>query len=223
MSYILEALKRADAERERGAVPTLRSHAAPATASPTAKPAARIWIAVLAAAIVLLLGALWWTLMRPVPTVTLAAPAPAPAPAPAVVTVAPAPAVAAPAPAPVAPPRAAAPTVPKVPEPRSTARATPPRPAISAVAAATAAPVKPAAPASLVFSVAELPDDVRQQLPKLAISGGTYSAQAAYRMLIVNGQVLHENDQPAPGLTLETIREKDVVLRFKGYRYSLGY
>lgn len=220
MSYILEALKRADAERERGAVPTLRSHAAPAAASPTAKPAARIWIAVLAAAIVLLLGALWWTLMRPVPTVSLAAPAPA------VVTVAPAPAVAAPAPAPVAPPRAAAPTAPKAPEPRTTARATPPRPAISAVAAvtaATAAPVKPAAPASLVFTVAELPDDVRQQLPKLAISGGTYSAQAAYRMLIVNGQVLHENDQPAPGLTLETIREKDVVLRFKGYRYSLGY
>ncbi|MDB5849759.1 MAG: hypothetical protein JWP29_3511, partial [Rhodoferax sp.] len=102
-------------------------------------------------------------------------------------------------------------------------RAAPALPAVSAAPAAPAAPAAQAAAATRIFSVAELPEDVRQQLPKLAINGGTYSTQAAYRMLIVNGQVLHENDEPAPGVTLETIRPKDVVLRFKGYRYSLGY
>ena len=36
-------------------------------------------------------------------------------------------------------------------------------------------------------------------------------------------QVLHEKDEPAPGLTVDTIRQNDVVLRYKGYRYSVGY
>ncbi|APW39939.1 hypothetical protein RD110_24295 [Rhodoferax koreense] len=230
MSYILEALKRADAERDRGAVPTLHSHAMPAAAQTRPRAPIANWIAAGALLALLVVAALWWTLGRqPAPVVL--APVVTPSPAPAVVAAAPAlpaapaapVAVAPPRPAPSAPPRKAA-------EPPRAAAA---RPAASA--AATAAPPQAAAPApaprtsaaptaaSLIYNVAELPDDIRAQLPKLSISGVTYSAQAAYRMLIVNGQVLHEGDEPAPGLTLETIRQKDMVLRFKGYRYSVGY
>ena len=45
---------------------------------------------------------------------------------------------------------------------------------------------------------------------------------AAQRMLIVGGQVLGEGAVVAPGVTLEQIRPR-AVLRFRGYRYSLGY
>ncbi len=242
MSYILDALKRADAERDCGAVPTLHSHAMPAAAKvPSRLPVAN-WIAAIAVLALVVGAALWWTLGRQPAPVVVMAPAPVPAPAPAVVAAVPAqPQTVTPA----APPAAAAPArpAPGV-APRKTAEAPPravaaARPAASAAAAPAVAattkattittapnasrPASAAAPQGVIYSVAELPDDLRAQLPKLSISGATYSAQAAYRMLIVNGQVLHEGDEPAPGLTLETIRQKDAVLRFKGYRYSVAY
>ena len=238
MSYILEALKRADAERERGAVPNLHSHATPAAATTVQRPATRLWIAALAALVLLLVAALWWALMRqtPPPAAPAAAlPSAAVVPPPPVET--PRPAATAPvrpapteraapvAQKPAAPPFAVAARTSPASASATATRAAPSRPAVSAVAAAVAAPPAKAASAAetRVYSIAELPEDVRQQLPKLAINGGTYSAQAAYRMLIVNGQVLHENDEPVPGVTLETIRPKDAVLRFRGYRYSVGY
>jgi general secretion pathway protein B len=71
--------------------------------------------------------------------------------------------------------------------------------------------------------VSELPADVRRELPTLAISGATYSASRASRMLIVNGQLYHEGDIIAPNVHLEQIRLKSAVLRYKNYRYSVGY
>jgi general secretion pathway protein B len=42
-------------------------------------------------------------------------------------------------------------------------------------------------------------------------------------MLIINGQLFHEREQPAPGVVLEQIRLKSAVLGFKGYRFELSY
>ncbi len=84
-------------------------------------------------------------------------------------------------------------------------------PRTSASAAAAAAP--PAAP------VAGLPADA----PKLAISGGVYSANAAQRMLIVNGQVFNEGSEIGTGVVLEQIRPKGAILRFRGARYTVAY
>jgi general secretion pathway protein B len=42
-------------------------------------------------------------------------------------------------------------------------------------------------------------------------------------MLIVNGQVFHEGDTLAPGLSLEQINLKSAVLKLKGYRYGISY
>ena len=92
--------------------------------------------------------------------------------------------------------------------------------------AATVAAVNPAGPApttatGTVFAQGDLPEAVRAQLPSLKISGVTYSANPAYRMAIVNGQVLHEGDQAAPGLVLEKIEPGRTVWSFKGYRYGV--
>ena len=83
---------------------------------------------------------------------------------------------------------------------------------------ALAAPAEAPVPAQK-----DLPDAIRQQLPTLAISGATYSENPQYRMVIVNGQVLHEGDTAAPGVVLEKIRQKEVVLRAQGHRYTAPY
>jgi len=68
-----------------------------------------------------------------------------------------------------------------------------------------------------------LPDDIRRELPQLTVGGAMHSDVAANRMLVLNGGVFREGDQPAPGVVLEEIRLKSAVLRYKGHRYSISY
>ena len=86
---------------------------------------------------------------------------------------------------------------------------------------ATAAPA--AAPAPDAVRRQDLPENVRQQLPALTVAGATYSENPRYRMVIINGQVVQEGDTAAPGVVLETIRQKEVVLRAQGYRFTEKY
>ena len=89
----------------------------------------------------------------------------------------------------------------------------------SAVAGAPGA--APATAEPRVHSQAELPEDIRRDLPKLVIGGSSYSGDAASRMVMINGQVFHEGDRLAPDLVLERIRLKSAVLAFKGWRYEV--
>ena len=72
-------------------------------------------------------------------------------------------------------------------------------------------------------SFAELSPEVRAQLPAVSVSGATYSKDAAVRMLIVNGKVVQEGQEIAPGLKLESIGQRSAVLNHQGLRYSIGY
>ncbi len=132
MSYILDALRRAEAERGRGGVPGLHSQtvpvhgAAPAAARPlAAHPAVLLGGALALAAVAA--GGTWWAMQRPggAPAVQVAA-APAvpmaPASPPAAPPAQPAPAVAVPAPSPT--PAAAVPLAPE-PAPPAAALASP--------------------------------------------------------------------------------------------------
>lgn len=83
------------------------------------------------------------------------------------------------------------------------------------------APARPATTAGTVFAPGDLPASVREQLPTLQIAGVTYSSNPVYRMAIVNGQVLHEGDAAAPGLTLERVEPGRTVWAFQGYRYAV--
>ena len=238
MSYILDALRKADAERERGSIPDL--HAQPVLhGSHAAAPAAsaRLWIWVASSASVVALVAVGWALLA------RNAPRDASAAAPAsVAAVAPA---AAPVVAPVLPPVAqsatttAAPPLPAV-NVAAPVAATAPSPApAAATAQTTRAPGvrKPAASAPVaslqgpeskaseprLYTLAELPDDIRRELPALAIGGAMYSENPTNRMLIINGQVFHERDKLSPNLTLVQIRLKAAVLEYRGYRYGISY
>jgi len=267
MSYILDALRRADAERERGAVPGLSSqqHAyVEDDASKPQRPRMLVWAVVaLAAALVV---ALAWNFIgggsqstpRPIVEGSVS---PAPPVAPMLLPTTPSPAAQPPSPAvttatspdPMAPPSqgsvepaAVAPPSP-VPAPRAAAKH-PPEPkhvarrnvedtapsSTNAMTAntATAKVGEPKAAESKagrpqadgrVYQQAELPDDVRRDLPKLVIGGASYSGDAASRMVMINGQIFHEGDQLAPQLVLERIKLKSAVLSYKGYRYEVTF
>lgn len=128
--------------------------------------------------------------------------------------------------APQQPARKPAPRVrpkPQTSTPATVATAKKPAAPEPAAPAAVAAAKKPAAlePAARVALLAELPDELRRQVPAMAIGGSVYSPQRASRMLIVNGQVLREGDPVAPELQLEQIGAKAAVFSIRGQRFEV--
>jgi len=248
MSYILDALKKADAERERdrAAVPDLHAQG-DAASGPRASPRRAVWAGL---AVAVALGALAWSWFGGAPDTPPASLAQAPAPAQLAPVAPPAsttpmrtappplplpppaplrpPALGAPPPAPVPPnPAPAAPNAAALPiqRPATTAAAppSPARPPAAARADVTPAPPASAAREPRLYALAELPADVRGQLPALTVGGSVYSPQAASRIVILNGQVFHEGDKPIEGLTVEQIGLKSTVLAFRGLRFELKH
>ena len=93
--------------------------------------------------------------------------------------------------------------------------------AATASAPAATAPATPP-PNDRVVSLAELPESLRRELPKLTYGGGSFSGDKASRLAFINGQVFHEGDTIAPGLVVKEIRQKGAILGYKGYRIELG-
>jgi general secretion pathway protein B len=276
MSYILDALKRAESERSRGVVPNI--HAPPGLdgeSDARGTVASRLGWGLLAVSVVALSAGAWWWFsgdeagrwkpadaVEVAPEPALSAPTAAAAVAPTVPPsalervagsasvsesppVAPLPAAprdvpvpARPEPAATArvspagpqvrkPPLAAAtPTVSTAPErPRTSASSASASVVAGAVAAPASAPMAVAAPAAeeRVYALKELPDEVRNSLPVLAVGGATYSENPANRMLIVNGGIFHEGDKLTSEVTLQQIKLRTAVLSYRGYRYAIHY
>ena len=208
MSYILDALKRADAERAHGDVPGLHTRQLATPALPASTRTGRyLWPAV--AALALAAGAaLWWlwptsgNYMKPV------AVAPATIKAPVI--------------APLAPPQPMLTAAVPIPSASASTAA----PLTSAPAPTVPAPVRASAsqtgPANVPL-LSELPEELRRQIPALAITGAVYSANPAQRLLLVNNQVLTQGGLVAPELTLEEIRAKSSVFSFRGTRFRLAH
>lgn len=230
MSYILDALKKAEAQRTLGAPPNIHAAtvfaAAPNQRVPLWRRTAR-WGA-LAALAAILIALAWfrpWQPAAPLPQALPSAPPSAAIPAAPAAPVAPvAPAV----PVPAAPKAAA----PKASKPKTaTARAARPQPRPAAVAAAPAKKPLPAAappaaapePEPELQTLRELPPQIQREIPPLVISGYIYSSIRAERSLLVNNQLLREGDTVAPGLVLEQMLRGAVVLNYRGYRYRMPY
>jgi general secretion pathway protein B len=239
VSLILDALRKADAERERGSVPSLHSHPiTPLGEERPSKPKSGtnwLWIAVglsaglLGAAAILVMVGRGAPRTNTPPVATAPAPAsstapaatstpaqsPASAPAP---YVAPPPGAASPAPAPTASVAQPAPWTP--PEERK-----PDERKASPQDSGNVAPVPvlgnmPPAQAP-VYSREQLPPNIRAELPQFSIGGSIYSPVPTARSLIVNGQLFREKDRLNPDLTLEEIRLKAAIFSFRGYRFEV--
>ena len=228
MSYILEALKKSQAERQLGELPSIHApqvqlHDAAASSAARRAP---VWLALggvgVAVAAALLLWQPWRAgaaapvvpavLAQAVPAPVAALPA-APAPAPVVASVPPA-AIAAPVhhARPVAEPKQEMPgqTVPPpiaAPAPAATAPAAPPTPAVE----------------ETVAGMRDLPEPIQRQIPAIVIGGYIYSKNPADRLLLIDKVLRHEGEELAPGLVLEKLQPKAAIFSFKGYRYRVPY
>ena len=218
MSYILDALKKSDAERMRGLVPSL--HAQPAL--PNAHKNDRQWLPepfiliLTGIGLTLLCLIVWWwidsgtsqrALLAP-PTTQLAEKTSTP---PEVVSTKVA----------VAPPieEATQPANLRPVKPMAREKQLMPKTQVPDLTPRQS----PTALVNKIPSINELSENIRLSLPKLAVSGATYAENPAYRMLIINGQVFHEGEKPMPDLKLEQIKPNEAVLNFKGTRYFVAY
>lgn len=226
MSYILDALKKAEAERERGQVPGLNA-ATPASRPDEPNEGQHLpsWVWAVLGALMMLIAALVWSLTgrddAPLPsqaTDTMNGQRAMPAPP------------AAHPPAPV-PPFETETNLPEVPLPAPTRRA---RQIAAPTSELTTPEDKPASRSSAkaspkanadkrVYAITELPEDIRQALPALQFGGAMYSDQPSSRMLIINSKAFHEGDHVMADLVLREIQLRSAVLVYKGYAYSVNY
>jgi general secretion pathway protein B len=231
MSYILEALKKAQAERQLGATPTIHAPTLDA-AAPRSADGARWKPLALAAGTAVIAGAavLLWR-QQPAPAVlTSAAQVAATAPvaaSPASVAQPAAPAASAAMPLP-----SAVPSAPPAVAPAQAAVAPVPKaasvPATSSVQAPVQAPAPQPraaaeAPEEPVQLLRDLPEPIQRSIPQITMGGYMYSRNPADRLVLIDKILRREGEEVAPGLVLEKLLPKAAIFTFKGYRYRVPY
>jgi len=93
-----------------------------------------------------------------------------------------------------------------------------------------AAPLPPVQPAATALPkeqalplLSQLPEELRRQVPALTSGGSMYSETPASRMLILNGQLLHEGDLVGGVVLLEEIKLNGAVLSIKGQKFRISF
>jgi general secretion pathway protein B len=239
MSYILDALKRADAERTRGAVPGLHAQQLPAAGHAAQTHGGRLpwWLSLAALVLGAVAAGLWFwrapatqpdaPATAPLAAAPAIAPNPAPVNAPVATTLALPVPVAQSMPAPPAPVAAAATRAPAT-QVSAPLVANPAKASVtvssqaSAVAPAAVKTSAPDTPPAVVPLLSELPEATRRLVPALNITGTVYSDTPGQRILLVNNQVLGQGSLVAPDLTLEEIRPASSVFNFRGTRFRVA-
>ncbi|MBI5890798.1 MAG: general secretion pathway protein GspB [Nitrosomonadales bacterium] len=203
MSYILDALKKSDQQRQRGTTPTLPSAQA-AVAAP--KQTFSVYYGVLAA--VLLCAGIaigWlrpWQPEQPVHAAEPIAARPAISNSTAQVL--------------------------RFDQPEPAGQ---PERELPAPNPAPAAPIlssqEPAIPATAdqeqkAMSLSELPLSIQQELPAMKIQLHSYSSKSVNSIVSINSRMMKEGESLAPGLKLEQITPDGVILSYKGYRFQHG-
>jgi len=241
MSFILDALRKSDQDRQRAAVPGVQTMHAPAAAAARRRlwPYALLITAVAGGAGVFVL---WPKLQAPSSTMTQA-PTPGAEKATTMKPPPSAPPVVAsvksvqteaggksaentPEPQDVAP---LSPEVPQTPAPMKSAEEgqiaqeepvewieiSPPE------SAGSAPEIMETAGETSIPSVHGLPPSVQQQLPAINIAAQIYDSDPSARMAIINDRSLREGGMVAPGLVLEKIDEGGIILNFQGQRFHM--
>lgn len=205
MSYILEALQKAESERGLNAAPmppALREQASLHMRSERASKLPFL-LAVLALAILGLGALLWSTVPTKNATYTVT-----------VTTTPPDPAVRSPLSTPA--------IMSSIPAPRA------PQPApASKIASAhmltTATASSTARIEERLPELHELPEALQRDIPALSVSGYIYAEQPGDRSIIINRKFLREGDQVATDLLLEKLTPGGMILNFRGVRYHAPY
>jgi general secretion pathway protein B len=89
-------------------------------------------------------------------------------------------------------------------------------------ASQSAVPDPTPAPVQTAMAITELPVSIQKDLPALSVMVHAYSDDPAKRLVGINNRLLHEGDEVAPGLKLETITLDGMILSYKGYTFRRG-
>jgi general secretion pathway protein B len=217
MSFILDALKKSESERQRQAGPALLEMR-------IVRPSRRlpVWAVVVGVLLIISVGVLAWLALRP-------STAPATAPAAVAGTAAPASAAQTPAGAPAAAPAQAPATVAAAPVPAA--------PTVQAPAQASAPPAdsnpadtEPAVapPASAARESAETANlrnyaELGGSLPELRLDLHVYATNPAERYAFINMHKVREGDVTPEGMQVKEITREGVVLEYRGTEFLLGH
>ena len=206
MSYILDALRRSEAERKQGQVPDL---VAPLHMIPARRASQARWPWIVGGGLLLNAGVLAVIFWPDAPH-TMAPATPPSTPAPAV--------QAAPVVIPEAPPvdlPVVAVTAPVV-EPQA-------QPVVPVPAPVSPAPVStpPPIPNEPVFqTIAALPLDMQRRIPDLRFNSHIYSSMASARRVMINSILLREGDRFS-GMQLLEITPEGIVLSLDGLPFTV--
>ncbi|MFA5517236.1 MAG: general secretion pathway protein GspB [Desulfuromonadales bacterium] len=209
MSFILEALKKSEKERQRGELPGLQS----LRAADSSSQSLRRILPVLLLCTLLLNAAclLWWLRSAQKPaeirTGQTVVRAPEPAPVPAV----------------AAKPRSSAAA--ENAKPLQVVQAPPgwnelPEPAPAIVSAPTWG--KPEGALAPIPLLEELPAAIRRELPALVVTLHYHTADPAARMARINGSILRQGQPLDEQLIVDEITAEGIVFRFRDTRFRLG-
>ena len=213
MSYILDALRKADQQRQRGAAPTLLT--AQTTAAPPGKPTLSLntWLAVALVVAGIVIG--WLRPWQTEPRVPATEPVPAQPSAPdAASATRSAGTVTGQA---TAPARIDAPPIPP-----AAVTIAPPETAPAMTEKPAGAGPGDAVPENKVPGMSELPPSIRQEISSLTISFHFYATNPAERRIMINNELLRQGEVLQPGLGVEQITRDGVILSYKGYRFRHG-
>ena len=73
-----------------------------------------------------------------------------------------------------------------------------------------------------VMALNDLPPAIRREIPGIAIMFHAYSSNPAERRVMINGNMTKEGEALADGLGLQQITRDGVILVYKGYRFHHG-
>ena len=86
-----------------------------------------------------------------------------------------------------------------------------------------AAPAEAPAPEENLPFMNQLPEQQRNEVPKVSFGGYMYSKNPADRLLLIDKVLRHEGEEVAPGLVLEQLQPKAAVMNYRGTRYRVAY
>ena len=70
--------------------------------------------------------------------------------------------------------------------------------------------------------MAELPQPLRDEMPKIVVTLHAYSAKPADRLVGLNDRLLREGGSLTPDLKVEQITPDGMILSYKGTRFRHG-
>lgn len=227
MSYILDALKKSEAQRHAGRIPSVAAPQGVLIESPRASRVGVLaWIVV---ALAVALGAGWWArryLDRSPGPAAISLPANPSAPAPQSRADDPSPAsYESPKGKDAMPRLKLAASLPSHEQPTAAMPETAPKPFVQAPptpapapAPAREVPPTPAPSRAAVVAYSALPPAIRQSLPPLAI-GGFAAGDSGANLVMVDDKLVREGDEVAPGIRVEKILTDSAEFSYKGYRF----